>query len=92
MLRCKRVIQFRRRFEGDRPAPVARSFTVPPDLVDQRLKLGDHGVEFCEITKECIFGTDGFADAIGADWPLVDAARNPIIVGAGLSKVRFEKC
>jgi hypothetical protein len=64
---------------------------VPPDLVDQRLKLGGHVVELCEILKECIFGSDGFAHAIGADRPLVDAARNPIIVRAGFSEVFFDK-
>jgi hypothetical protein len=44
-----------------------------------------------QITKECIFGTDGFSAAIGSGRPIVDAARNPIIVRVGFSEVRFQK-
>ena len=41
---------------------------------------------------ECVLGTDRFANAIGADRTLVDAARNPVIVWSRLSEVLLEKC
>jgi hypothetical protein len=35
--------------------------------------------------------SSSLSDAIGSDRPIVDVARNPIIVRAGFSQVRFQK-
>jgi len=47
---------------------------MPPDLVDERRELGDHGVEFGEIAGECVFGADRLPNPVGPNLASVDAS------------------
>lgn len=62
-------------------------FAVSPDLVDERLEFGDQGVEVDEVGGKRVFGADGFADPVGADLPVVDATRDPIVIASGLPEI-----
>ena len=44
-------------------------------------------LEFGEVAEERILGADRLADAVGADLPIVDASRDPVVVRAGLAEV-----
>ena len=45
----------------------------------------------CEGPTRRCFPPDRLADAVGADLPLIDATRDPIIVGAGLTEVLLKE-
>ena len=74
-----------------RPASLARALAVAPDLVDQRLELRDHDVEFGEVVGKGVFGADRFSDSVGLHGPVVDAARDPVVISAGLAEVRVHE-
>ena len=64
---------------------------VAPHLVDglsQRIPRRFVGEE---IDGKRVFCPDGFAYPVGADGPLVDAARGPVIVGARLSEILLQE-
>jgi hypothetical protein len=48
---------------------------VPPDLIDERRKLGDQGIEFGKIAGERVFGADRLPDPVGPDLAIVDASK-----------------
>ena len=46
---------------------VASVLTVLPDLVDERLQLGNHGAEFDDDRRKRVLGADGFLDPVRSD-------------------------
>ena len=58
---------------------------MAPDLVDDRLELGLHRLEVRSV-GEGVLGPDRLADPVGAYRAFVDAARDPVIIGAGLAE------
>ena len=60
---------------------------MSPHLVDQRLQFREHYLKLCEVICEGVFRANGFPDSVGPHLAIVDAARNPIIVRTGLSKI-----
>src|SRR5437868_8295645 len=67
--------------ERDGAAANAGALAVVPYLVDDLSKRVPRGFVGEEIGGERVLGADGFAYPIGADGPIVDAARGPIIIG-----------
>ena len=78
-------------FERHRPTPHSCRLAMPPNLVDQRLELGDHRIEVFQVGDKRVFGADGFADLVGTDRAVVDTARDPVVVGAGFAEVSCRK-
>ena len=64
----------------------ARSLVLAmsPDLVDQRLQFGRHGLESGEVAGKRVLGADRLPDPVRADLAVVDAPRDPVVVRAGL--------
>ena len=77
--------------ERDCAAPKAGTLAVPPHLVDDLSKRITRGFVGEEIGGKRVLGSDGFSYPIGPDGPLVDAARNPVIVGARLAEMLFQE-
>jgi hypothetical protein len=67
------------------------ALAVPPNLVDDLSKRVTRGFVGEEIGGECVLGADGFSYPIGPDGPLVDAARNPVIVRARFAEMLCKK-
>src|SRR5262249_52114569 len=62
----------------------AGALAVVPYLVDDLSQRIPRGLVGEEIGGKRVFCPDGFAYPVGADGPLVHAARGPVIVGARL--------
>ena len=78
-------------FECNRPAARAGALTIYPDLVDDLAERVPRGFVGEEIGGKRVLGTDRFSYPIGADGPLVDAARSPVIVGARFTEMPLQK-
>lgn len=50
-----------------------------------------HRAEFSEVGRERVLGADRFADAIGPDGAVVDAARNPVVIGTGFAEILLQE-
>src|SRR5215472_1025864 len=77
--------------ERDGAAANTRTRAIAPHLVDalsQRIPRGFVGEE---IGGKRVFCPDGFAYPVGADGPLVDAARSPVIVGARFPEMLLQE-
>ena len=66
--------------QGDGAPANARRLAMAPDFRDDRFERGARRVISDDVLEEGVFRADRFADAVGAHWPLVDAARDPIII------------
>src|SRR4029077_18939757 len=67
------------------------ALAVPPDLVDDLSERITRGLVGEEIGGKSVLDTDGFPEPIGADGPLVDAPRSPVIVGARFPEMLLQK-
>ena len=77
--------------ERDSAAANAGALAVAPHLVDDLSKRVPRRFGGEEIDRKCVLGADGFAYPVGADRPLVDAARGPVIVGARLTEMLLKE-
>ena len=77
--------------ERDRAAANASALAVAPYLVDYVSKRVPRRFVGEEIDGKRVLGADGFAYTVGADGPLVDPARRPVIVGARLSEMLLKE-
>jgi hypothetical protein len=68
--------------ERDCAAAEPGALAVPPNLVDDLSQRVARRFVGEEIGGKCVLGADRFSFSISADRPLVDAARNPVVVGA----------
>ena len=69
----------------------AGALAVTPYLVDDLLKHVPRRFVGEKIDGKRVLGPNGFAYPVGADGPLVDAARGPVIVGARLSEMLLKE-
>ena len=77
--------------ECDRASASSRSLAVRPHLVDDLAKRLSRGLVREEIGGKRVLGAERFAYPIGPDGTLVDAARRPVIVGAGLPEMLLQE-
>ena len=77
--------------EGDGAAANAGALAIRPDLADNFPKRIPRGFVGEEIGGKRVLGADGFAYPVGADGPLVDAARGPVIIGARLPEMLLQE-
>ncbi len=78
-------------FERHRPPPGARRLAVQPDLVDQRFELCFHGSNSVRSVANVFSAPIDFRIRLGSNGPFVDAARDPVVVGARLAEVSVHK-
>jgi hypothetical protein len=62
-----------------------------PDLVDQRLKFGDHRLELGKVAGKSVFCTDRLPNSVRPHLPVIDAPRDPVVVAAGFTEVCLHK-
>ena len=67
------------------------ALAVLPDLADDLAESITRGFVGEEIGGKRALGTDRFPYSIGADGPLVDAPRSPVIIGARFTKMLMKK-
>jgi hypothetical protein len=67
-------------FECDGAPTNTGALAVPPDLVDDLSEGIPPGFVGDEIDGKRVLGSGGFPYPIGANGPLVDPARNPVLV------------
>jgi hypothetical protein len=67
------------------------ALAVAPHLGDDLSKRIARRVVGEEIGGKRILGADGLSYPIGADRPLIDAARSPVIVGAGFPELLLQE-
>ena len=77
--------------ERDCAAASTGALAVSPHFVDDLSKRITRGLVSEEIGGERVLGADGFSYPIGADGPLVDAARNPVIVRARFAEMLLQE-
>ena len=77
--------------ERDRAAANAGALAIAPDLVDNLSKRIPRHFVGEEIGGKRVLGPNGFAYPVGADGPLVDPARRPVIVGTRLSEMLLKE-
>ena len=71
-----------------RRALVAKQeWRMMPNLLDQRLQFHHQRFVVRQVLRERVLGSDGFSDPVGADRSIVDAARDPVVVGPGLPEI-----
>ena len=61
------------------PSSDAGRLAMPPDLGDDGLQRFAHRRERVQVLREGVFRPNRFADAVGANRPFIDAARDPVI-------------
>ena len=77
--------------QGDSPPLDAGRLAMPPDLGDDRLKRFAHRHERMQVLRKGVLRPNRLANAVGAHQPFINAARDPIIVGAGLAEVPLKE-
>ena len=77
--------------EGDCAAANTRALAIPPNVVDDFLKRITRGFVGEKIGGKRVLCADGFSYPIGADGPLIDTARNPVIVGARFPEMLLQE-
>ena len=77
--------------EGDCAAANTRALAIPPNVVDDFLKRITRGFVGDKIGGKRVLCADGFSYPIGADGPLIDAARSPVIVEARFPEMLLQK-
>ena len=78
-------------FECHRASANLCPLASAPDLFDDRLERLAGGLECEDIGGKGVFRTKRLADPVGSDRPFVDAARDPVIVGAGLPEMLLKE-
>ena len=78
-------------FERDGAPTSPRALAVAPDRVDDLSKRITRSRVGEEVYGKRVLGADGFANPIGAYGPLVDAARDPVKVGARLPEILLQE-
>jgi hypothetical protein len=77
--------------ERDCAAASTGALAVSPHLVDNLSKRITRGFVGEEIGGKRVLGADGFPYPIGTDRPLIDAARNPVIVRARFAEMLLQE-
>src|SRR5205814_8732601 len=67
------------------------ALAVAPDRVDDVPQLISSRLIGEEIDGKCILGANGLPYAVGADGPLVDAARGPEIIGTRFPEMLLQE-
>src|SRR5204863_3825366 len=70
---------------------LSRSSRTTPDRVDDVPQLISSSLVGEEIDGKRILGAHGLPYAVGADGPLVDAARGPVIIGTRFPKMLLQE-
>src|SRR5207237_9710852 len=78
-------------FERDSARADAGALAVAPYLVDDVSQLISCRLVREEIGRKSVLSANGFPYAIGADGPLVDAARRPVIIGSRFPKMLLQE-
>ena len=73
------------------PSSDAGRLAMPPDLGDDGLQRFAHRRERVQVLREGVFRPNRFADAVGANRPFIDAARDPVIGATGLTEVLLKE-
>src|SRR6266446_5535984 len=68
-----------------------RALAIPPNVVDDFLKRITRGFVGEKIGGKRVLCADGFSYPIGADGPLIDATRSPVIVEARFPEMLLQK-
>ena len=77
--------------ERDCAAAKTGALAMPPHLVDDVLERIARGFVGEEISRKRVLGADGLPYSVGTDRPLVDAARNPVIVRARFPEMLLQE-
>src|SRR5207244_6426788 len=77
--------------ECDGAAAHTRAHAIPPNVVDDFSKRITRGFVGEKIGGKRVLGADGFSYPVGADGPLINAARRPVIVEARFPKMLLQK-
>src|SRR5580704_917279 len=73
------------------PPSDAGRLAVPPDLGDNGLQRFTHRLERVQVLRESVLRPNRLSDAAGMDRPFINAARDPVIVGTGLTEVLLKE-